>query len=111
MSTNTLPTFDREHWARFYARRHLEFDEGVALIIYLPESSPEHEIRLLEVNTLVSPLEPLEAVDFGVDIGGLVPHSLNVLDVTPSQWERIRQGELDLPDGWTLDGNQILQQR
>jgi len=74
-------------------------------VYYLPRGSPEREIRFLEINDLmaVRKNDPLEPIDFGVDIGGTEPHTLLVLDVTPDQWERIRSGGLPLPDAWSLD--------
>ena len=45
----------------------------------------------------------LEPIDFGVDAAPTA-HSLFVLDVTPSQWEKIRVNEIPLPQGWSLDG-------
>jgi len=62
----------------------------------------------LEVNRLISETTPLEPIDFGVAIGGIDAHTLNVLDVTPAQWEAIQKKEVPLPDGWTLDGMQEL---
>ena len=72
---------------------------------YLPAHAPEREIRFLELNDLMAVREndPLEPIDFGVDMDGAESHTLLVLDVTPAQWDRIRRGELPLPDGWTLD--------
>ena len=32
----------------------------------------------------------MQPIDFGVDIGGEDAHTLMVLDVTPAQWENIR---------------------
>ena len=43
--------------------------------------------------------DPLEPIDFGVDVGGADSHTLLVLDVTVAQWDKIRRGELALPDG------------
>jgi hypothetical protein len=43
-----------------------------------------------------------EALDFGVDVGNPTEHKLLVVDVTPSQWDRIQRRELRLPDGWSL---------
>ena len=64
----------------------------------------DREIRLLEVNQTILEVTPLEAIDFGVNVGTDDGHTLNVLDVTPSQWEKIETGELALPTGWTLEG-------
>jgi hypothetical protein len=98
--------FDKQEMAKWHADRHLATDPGIEAVYYLPANSPEREIRFLEINSLIAirDSDPLEPIDFGVDIDGADPHTLLVLDATPSQWERIRRGELALPEGWSLDG-------
>jgi hypothetical protein len=97
--------FNRNAMARSYAARHLKTDPGIKEIYYLPAGAPEREIRLLEVNDLIADRNktPLEAIDFGVDIGSANSHTLLVLDVTPGQWEKIRVKGLSLPTGWSLE--------
>jgi len=104
MSTITT-TFNRDSWARWYAKRHLETDPGIELIQYLPNKAGEREIRLVEVNKLIGERtnDVLEPIDFGIDRGMETEHRLFVLDVTPSQWKQIKDGTLSLPDGWSLD--------
>jgi hypothetical protein len=111
IASTTEIAFDRDGQARWYAKRHLETDSGVVEIHYLPTGAPPREIRFLEVNRLISGTTPLEPIDFGVDIGGAEGHTLNVLDVTPAQWDAVRKGELVLPAGWTLDNAQTLARR
>lgn len=107
MST-TETAFDRDRLARWYAQRHLATDAGVDQIHYLPRNAPPREIRFLEVNRLISETTEPVPIDFGVDIGGTDAHTLFVLDVTPAQWEAIQRCEMELPAGWTLDGEQTL---
>ena len=107
----TGTTFDRDRLAHWYARRHMDIDNGVMQIHYLPTDVPPREIRFLEVNRMISETTPLEPIDFGVDVGSDNAHSLYVLDVTPSQWKAIRSGEMRLPTGWTLEGSHELGQR
>jgi hypothetical protein len=101
----SVAQFNREEMARWYAGRHLNTDPGIRTVYYLPAGSPEREIRFLEVNELMAVREndPLEPIDFGVDVGSADSHRLLVLDVTPTQWDRIRVKGLPLPDGWSLD--------
>ncbi|MGO8690166.1 MAG: hypothetical protein ACLQLG_11065 [Thermoguttaceae bacterium] len=96
----------KDEAAKWYAERHLYTDPGTRVVYYLPTGAPEREIRLLEVNELIVQREsdPLEPLDFGIDVGGAEPHSLLVVDVTPAQWDRIRSGQLALPAGWSLEG-------
>jgi hypothetical protein len=106
----SVTQFNKEEMARWYAGRHLNTDPGIRSVYHLTAGAAEREIRFLEINELMAAREndPLEPIDFGVDIGGAEPHTLLVLDVTPAQWERIRRGELPLPDGWSLDGASIF---
>ena len=103
----TTTKFDRDRLASWYARQHLKTDPGIVEVHYLPNGSPDREIRFLEVNSLVGERDivQLEPVDFGVDFGTPNQHSLLVVDVTPSQMERVRDGQIHLPDGWTLEGS------
>jgi hypothetical protein len=90
--------------ANWYAREHLKTDPGVDAIYFLPEGAPDREIRFLEVNKLIAERrdDTLEPIDFGVNRGMEDDHVLLVLDVTPGQWERIQNGSLVLPPGWSL---------
>ena len=103
MPVATENAFNRERLATWYAKRHLDIDKGVVRILYLPTNAPSREIRLLEVNRLISETTPPVPIDFGVAIGGPDAHTLYVLDVTPSQWKAIEQGKMSLPSGWTLE--------
>jgi hypothetical protein len=108
MSAATDEKFDRNQMARWHARRHLETDAGVEHVHFLPTNAPDREIRLLEVNRLISEATDLEPIDFGVDVGGSAQHTLLVLDVTPAQWGAITKGQLALPPSWTLEGSQEI---
>ncbi|HEX4144472.1 MAG TPA: hypothetical protein VHY91_13275 [Pirellulales bacterium] len=92
--------------ARWYAEEHLRTDPGIVLVYYLPENADEREIRFVEVNHLIGDRndDALEPIDFGIDAGRESAHKLFVLDVTPTQWERIRAGQLGLPENWSLAG-------
>ena len=98
--------FDRDSAARSYAARHFKLDAGVRDVYYLPAGAPDREIRLVEVNELIAERQedPLEPIDFGVDIGRPDGHSLIVLDITPGQWDRIQAGHLRLPPDWSREG-------
>jgi hypothetical protein len=91
--------------ARTYAKSHLETDPAIRSIYYLPTDAPQREIRFVEVNELIADRgdQWLEPIEFGIDTGSDCEHRLLVLDVTPGQWDRIRQSQLALPAGWSLD--------
>lgn len=97
--------FDRDAVAHWYATQHLNTDPGIRSVYYLPVNAPEREVRFIEVNELLADRNDntLEPIDFGVDSGMESEHKLFVLDVTPGQWDRIRQSSLPLPRGWSLE--------
>ena len=97
--------FDRDSMASWYARQHIKTDPGIRSVFYLPANAPDREIRLIEINELVSDRDDdtLEPIDFGVDRGMDGEHTLFVLDVTPSQWDRIQQSPRLLPPTWSLE--------
>jgi hypothetical protein len=97
--------FDKNALAHWYATEHLKTDPGVRSVYYLPANAPDREIRIIEVNELLGDRKDstLEPIDFGVDIGTESEHKLFVLDVTPRQWDRIRQSLIALPQGWSLE--------
>ena len=113
MTTTATEPFSRDSWAGMYATRHLATDPGIQEICYLQDQSPENEIRLVEVNELLSlrEIDHLEPIDFGVDIDGVHPHRLLVLDVTPQEWEQVKGGRLRLPAGWSMNEMKIYRQK
>lgn len=98
--------FNRDSMAQWYAQEHIKTDPGVRSVNYLPTGAPDREIRLVEVNALIGDLNDnaLEPLDFGVECGTDEEHTLWVLDVTPRQWDRLRESSLPLPEGWSLEG-------
>ncbi len=100
------PGMSRDQFAQWIARRHLAADPGLSDVLYLPANAPPDEVRLLEINTLLSVPDkpgPIERFDFGPDIPGLTFVVL-VADITPDQWTAVQSNRLALPAGWTLDG-------
>jgi hypothetical protein len=100
----SVANLSKDEMVRWYANRHLKTDPGIRAVYYLPNGAPDSEIRFLEINELMAVREndPLEPIDFGVDIEG-AEHKLLVVDVTPTQWDRISRSELSLPNGWSLE--------
>lgn len=100
------PGSSRDEFAQWIARRHLAADPGLNVVIYLPANAPANEVRLLEVNTLLSLSDKpglVEAFDFSPDIEGL-PFVVLVADITSEQWQAVQDQKLALPSGWSLDG-------
>jgi len=102
--------FDRDKLAKWYATQHLKTDPGVVSVHYLPKNAGEREIRFIEVNKLIADrfTEALEPIDFGVDMGKQTEHRLLVLDVTPKQWDQIRNHKLSIPSSWSLEQEQVF---
>lgn len=100
----TSVQFQRNSWAKKYAKAHLKSDSGIVEpVYYLPDGAPDREIRLVEINKETTQEEvSLEPIDFGMDRGMDSEHKLLVLDVTPNQWTQIQDGRLKLPAGWSL---------
>jgi len=104
----SVATFNRDSIAATYAKRHKETDPAIRAIYYLPTEAPPNEIRLVEVNEAITGTAGPEPIDFGVDAGTPNEHKLIVFDVTPEQWEEVREGTLPLPKGWTLEGSREI---
>ncbi len=94
-----------EQLARTYAKKHLSVDPAVVEAFYLPEGATDNEIRLVYINDLIPEWmgDQLEPFDFGIDREAEPAHRLLVLDVTPKQWEEIKNGSLLLPNHWTTN--------
>ena len=75
---------------------------------YLPAEAPAREIRFIELNDQIAESSDAsrEPFDSGIDTGTDSEHWLLILDVTPSQWERIESEALQLPSGWSLMGHE-----
>lgn len=96
--------FDRDATAQWYAQQHLKVDRGIAEVVYLPTNAGDREIRFLEINAdMLDADDSLEPINFGVDMGTGNEHVLWVIDLTPEQYERLREKKLSLPKTWTLD--------
>lgn len=95
--------------ARYLAESHFEAEDGLTHIYRLhgareAELREAEPIKLLEVHegTIAAGIMPLH---FGPTPD--VPYSSVIVEVTPSEFERIRNGVLPLPNGWTL-GDEIV---
>jgi hypothetical protein len=98
---------DKASHAHWYGRSHFDADKNLIAVYYLPENAPPNEIRLLEVSRdlAIPELAPIEALDFSEKQGHL-GRALFVADVTPGQFEGIRQGTVSLPPGWSMTNAQ-----
>jgi hypothetical protein len=95
---------DREEAAKLLAKRHYLFEPAITEIRTINSraiSEPNEPIRLLEVNanTVASGIMPLR---FDAVPASGIPYTSVIVEVTPEEYERIKQNQLKLPDGWVL---------
>jgi hypothetical protein len=97
---------ERETVARELAHKHYEIETGLTHVYWI--NSPvetgrgaTEPIKLLEVNenTVPSGIMPLQ---FGPSPASGVHYPSVIVEVTPNEFERIRSGELRLPEGWSV---------
>jgi hypothetical protein len=95
---------NRDEIAAWLAKTHILSDSAIREVWYLPTGAAPDEIRLLEVNDrFAGSEEQIDAVDFGVDVGGK-PFRLFVADITSDQLVRVKQDPSQLPTGWSIKG-------
>jgi len=99
-----MPTKDEE--ALELARKHYEVEAGLTQIFRITgsadnEVSPNEPIKLLEVNenTVPSGIMPIQ---FGPSPASGLHHPSIILEVTPDEFQKIRNHELELPNGWEI---------
>jgi hypothetical protein len=99
-----MRTKDEE--AKDLAIKHYEIETGMTHIFRVTGSAdvevrPTEPIKLLEVNenTVPSGIMPIW---FGPSPASGLHYSSVILEVTPDEFERIRNKELKLPNGWKV---------
>lgn len=110
MTTATTPSKDTV--AERLADAHFDIESGIARIFRLigpREEDPRDPVKLLEVNenTVATGIVP---VGFGPHAAGGIVYPSIIVEITPEEFERLREGQLLLPDGWVL-GREYLKQR
>lgn len=103
----------KDEVANRLAQKHYELEDGLTQIYRVTgavdvEIRPTEPIKLLEVNqnTVPSGILPIQfdaAPQSGIDYPALI------IEVTPEEFQRIRNKDLSLPRGWTL-GDEIPRQ-
>lgn len=96
----------KEQTAAELARAHFSVEPGILAIYRVVAGSRERDedepIKLLEVNERTPPAGILP-VHFGPDPQAGIHHAAVVIEVTPEEYDRLRKGELCLPNDWSLD--------
>ncbi len=86
----------------FLAKDNFEVEDGLERIVWLRHDAGD-KIRLIEVNRNGFPVGRVEAFYFAPSEE--VPFKTYLADVTPKEWQQILSGEIQLPEGWTLEGS------
>jgi len=81
-------------------QEHFDLEENLEQIIWL-KKGPASEIRLLEVNRNTAATGMIEI--FGFAPSAEVPYPLRIAEITPEEWERVQNGEISLPEVWSLE--------
>jgi hypothetical protein len=90
----------KDETARQLAESHRQVEPTIERIIRFHggnEDADEEPIKLLEVNTAT-----VEAGIIPVILGATdeVPFATIIIEITREEWDKVRNGELDLPNGW-----------
>jgi hypothetical protein len=96
----------KDEEARDLARRHYEVEAGLIHVFRIAgdqavEFRSDEPIKLLEVNEYTVP-SGIMPIQFGPSPASGVHYPSVIVEVTPDEYERIRTGEMKLPNGWTI---------
>jgi hypothetical protein len=95
-----------EEIVRRMAREHFEIEENVERIIWFKDDD-KNEIHLLEVNRESPPEDLILTFYHGPTLEYPLPAIVG--DITPEEWEKIKNGLITLPKGWSLDNIEIFE--
>ena len=98
-----MPT--KEESAKELAEAHASSEPELKRVIRFLAASGEEStaepIKLLEVNAATVTTGSVELFAFAPS--KLVPYPVVIAEVTPDEYERIEQGKIALPKGWSLE--------
>lgn len=96
----------REEEAHGLAQKHYQVDTGLTHVYRLisagdAESRPGEPIKLLEVNsdTIPSGIMPIH---FGPSPASGIHFSSVIVEITPEEFEKLKDDELSLPNDWKI---------
>lgn len=101
--------------AQFLADAHFRLDHGVSQIFRLVgphEVESSDPVKLLEINAM-TPEAGIMPIAVGASPAHGLPYSAVVIEISPTEFERLLAGSLALPDGWAiaeelLPGRQVV---
>jgi hypothetical protein len=85
---------------------HFETEPGLDEIIWF-KNGAAGKICLIEINRYALPGDAVFVFSFA-PCPPEVPFPIRIADVTPQDWERIKQGEIPLPPGWLFKNAQVF---
>lgn len=89
------------------AESHVDIEPDIERVFWFPpDGESEDEIRLIEVSGNAIPSGTVHPVPFAPTTD--VPYRTLVADVTLKEWDQICKGEIELPQGWSLEGHQNI---
>lgn len=100
-----MKTLTKEQAAAELAEAHYAMDNGLQSVHRMvadDEEDAREPIKLLEVNqdTLPAGIVPIY---FGTLPHGRIPYPYVIVEVTPEEYQELKQGLLHLPTGWRQD--------
>lgn len=101
-----MPAQRIEEIVRRMAREHFEVEESIERIIWFKDAEKK-EIHLIEVNRDIFP-EGMILLFYHKPTAKF-PLPARIADVTPEEWEKVKNGVIPLPEGWSLDDVEILE--
>jgi len=104
--SSTCSTQTIEELVLRLTRKHFELEKGIERIIWFKDGLQE-EVRLLEVNRDTLPAGKI--MTFYQRPSWEFPLPLWLADATPVEWEKVKGGEIFLPEGWSLHNAQIIE--
>jgi len=99
---------DKNDVARRLAESHYRTDTTIVNIVRLTtgdetEERPDEPVKLLEVNEAT--VEGIFPLGFDAHPERGIDYPSVIVEVTPDEFEKIKDGEIELPNGWQLGGS------
>ncbi len=94
-----------EEFVKELADQHADLERSIEKIIWFV-SNNDKEIRLIEVIRTAMTADTVDVFNFSPSEG--VPFKLHIADVTPEDWQKVKQGKIALPTNWDLKTAQVF---
>jgi len=86
-------------------KEYFDIEEGIKSIVWINPNQGK-EIWLIEVDTTAIPAGRVEPFYFKPSEE--VPYPVRIANITIDEWEGVKEGTIDMPEGWTLDGTECV---